>query len=81
MNFEEHKKEVERLAKIVSDRYNRPAYAVDISRWGIDEPFSDPENDTIYRDSIEQLAKDTFIEDSISEPHYPNAPYGSIWDY
>lgn len=61
-NFKKHSAKVAKLAKKVNNRVTRgkDMYAIDINRWGLYEPFSDPENDTIYRDSIEELAIDTF---------------------
>ena len=76
-----HKTKVYRLAELVEYR-GRLMYAVDINRWGISAPFSDPENSTIYRETKHQLALDTFMsEDEKDFTHYPDAPYGSIWDY
>jgi len=81
-----HRAEVAKLSQIVNDKrtYNKPMYAIDVDKWGISEPFSDPESGTIFRSTIFELANATFInedEDEINEPHYSNAPYGSIWDY
>ena len=80
-----HRTEVLKLAEIITNRQtqNKPMYAIDVNRWGISEPFSDCENSTIYRDSIFELANDTFIDEDeeINEPHYANAPYESIHDY
>jgi len=77
-----HKTEVYKLAELVECQ-GRLLYAVDINRWGISAPFSDPENSTIYRDTKYQLALDTFMseERETDNTHYPNSPYGSIWDY
>jgi len=83
--FETHKKKVADLAELLTNRqtYGKPMYAIDVNRWGINAPFSDPENSTIYRDSIEELAYDSFVGDDeeIEHTHYPNAPYQSIFDY
>jgi hypothetical protein len=80
-----YRTEVSKLAEIITNRQtqNKPMYAIDISRWGISEPFSDCENSTIYRDTIFELSNDTFSEEHEggNDPHYPNAPYGSIHDY
>jgi hypothetical protein len=80
-----HRAEVLKLAEIISNRQtqNKPMYAIDLNRWGISEPFSDCENSTIYRDSIFELANDTFIgeDEEMNEPHYENAQYESIHDY
>ena len=56
-----HRSKVAKLAQKVTNRQGNPMYAIDVSRWGIFPPFSDPENATIYRKSIYMLAKDTFI--------------------
>ena len=80
-----HRVEVAKLAQIISNNttQNKPCYAIDLNRWGISEPFSDCENQTMYRDTLFELSKDTFIDEDeeINEAHYPNTPYGSIWDY
>ncbi len=87
MNFTRlnHRAEVAKLAHVVTNRstYGRPMYALDVNSWGINEPFSDPENDTIYRDTLFELANDTFVseEEEMDYSHYPNAPYESIFDY
>jgi hypothetical protein len=85
MNFEllNHRAEVAKLAKVVTNAYKKPMYAVDINHYGISECFSDCENNTIYRSTIFELANDTFIsqDQELDHTHYPNAPYGSIWDY
>jgi hypothetical protein len=77
-----HKVQVDKLAKLV-DYYGKPMYAIDVNRWGISEAFSDPENHTIYRETKYQLAKDTFVGEDIDldHTHYPEARYGSIFDY
>lgn len=61
-NFKKHSAKVSKLAKKVTNRvtYGKEMYAIDVNRWGIYEPFSDPENDTIYRLTIKELAIDTF---------------------
>ena len=78
----EHKLEVYSLAKLVECQ-GRLLYAVDINRYGVFAPFSDPENSTIYRETKHELALDTYIseEEEIDNTHYPDAPHGSIWDY
>jgi len=80
-----HRTKVSELAEIITNAQtqNKPMYAIDINRWGVSEPFSDCENSTIYRDTIFELSNDTFIseDEEIAQEHYPNAPYGSIWDY
>ena len=85
MNFAllNHRTEVAKLAKIVTNRYEKPMYAIDVNRWGISEPFSDPENSTIYRSTLVELAKDTFVseDEGMDHTHYPNAAYQSIFDY
>ena len=87
MNFAllNHRTEVAKLAQIVTNRntYGKPMYAIDVNRWGISEPFSDPENSTIYRSNLAELANDTFVgeEEETDYRHYPNAPYRSIFDY
>ena len=87
MNFAllNHRTEVAKLAQIVTNRNTngKPMHAIDVSRWGISEPFSDPENDTFYRGTLFELANDTFVieEEEMDYRHYPNAPYGSIFDY
>lgn len=87
MNFAllNHRTEVAKLAQIVTNRntYGKPMYALDINRWGISEPFSDPENSTIYRSTLAELANDTFVseDEEIDYTHYPNASYESIFDY
>jgi len=76
-----HKTEVYRLAELVECQ-GRLLYAVDINRWGIFAPFSDPENSTIYRETKHELALDTYISENEQDfTHYPDAPHGSIWDY
>ena len=87
MNFESfnHRAKVAKLAKLVVDRntHGKPMYAIDVNRWGISEPYSDPENSTICRSTLIELAYDTFVSDDeeMDHTHYPNAPYGSIFDY
>ena len=88
MNFAllNHRAEVAKLARIVTNRstYGRPMYAIDVNRWGINEPFSDPENGTVYRNTLLELANDTFVseeEEEMDYRHYPNAAYRSIFDY
>ena len=80
-----HRAEVAELSQIVTNNQtqNKPMHAIDVSRWGISEPFSDCENQTMYRDSLFELSKDSFVSENeeINEPHYPNAPYESIHDY
>lgn len=83
-----HRKEVIELAQIVNNKqtYNKDMFAVDVGRWGIDAPFTDCENMIMYRDTLSELAADTFCSDeekneSPSNPHYHNAPYESIFDY
>ena len=80
-----HTIEVSKLAEIITNRQtqNKPMYAVDVSRWGVSKPFTDCEYSTIYRDSIVELANDTFIDvdDEMNEPHYANATHESIHDY
>jgi hypothetical protein len=60
-----HAREVRKLAILVTNRstYNRPMYAIDVNNWGISEPFSDPENDTIYRFTLRELINDTYMSD------------------
>ena len=87
MNFAllNHRTEVAKLAQIVtnSNTYEKPMYAIDVNRWGISEPFSDPENSTIYRSNLAELANDTFVSEDQEMDHtnYPNAAYESIFDY
>lgn len=77
-----HRAEVSKLARIDIRNYKKPMYAIDINRWGISEPNSDCENNTIYRATIFELSNDTFVsQEEEDHTHYPNAPYGSIWDY
>ena len=80
-----HKIEVTKLAQVVINKntYGKPMYAVDVNRWGVSEPFSDPENSTIYRSTLLELVNDTFVSEGeeMDHTHYPNAQYGSIWDY
>ncbi len=72
-----HRQEVAEIAELTSK-----GLAVDVGNWGITEPMSDPENTTIYRTCLFELSNATFDNrDEYCEPHYPNAPYGSIWDY
>ena len=84
MNFAllNHRTKVAKLAQVVNYR-NTPMYAIDVNRWGISEPFSDPENSTIYRRSIDELACDTFVgeNEEIDHTHYQNAEYRSVFDY
>ena len=76
-----HRAEVAKLAQVVNYR-NTHMYAIDVNRWGLSEPFSDPENSTIYRSSIDELAYATFSEDEkVDHTHYPGAAYRSIFDY
>lgn len=87
MNFAllNHRTEVAELAQLVTNRntYGKPMYAIDVNRWGISEPFSDPENSTIYRSTLAELANDTFVseDEEMDHTHYPNAAYESIFDY
>ena len=87
MNFESfnHRAKVAKLAKLVNNRYThgKPMYAIDVNRWGVCEPYSDPENSTIYRSTLVELAYDTFVsdEEEWDNTHYPGASYGSIFDY
>ena len=78
-----HRSEVAKLAHEVTNRNGKTIYAIDVNRWGISEPFSDPENNTLYRETLFELANDTFVseEDEMDYRHYPNAPYRSIFDY
>ena len=80
--FLKHRAEVAKLAQVVNNR-NRIRWAIDVNRWGVREPFSDPENSTIYRRSIDELAYDTFVSENeeIEHTHYPGAAYRSIFDY
>ncbi len=77
-----HRAEVAKLAQVVNYR-NTTMYAIDVNRWGINEPFSDPESSTIYRGSIDELAYDTFVseDEEMDHTHYPGAAPGSIFDY
>ena len=76
-----HKTEVYKLAELV-EYSGKLMYAVDVSRWGIFAPFSEPEYSTIYRESKYDLALATYSgEDEQDFTHYPDAPHGSIWDY
>ena len=77
-----HRTEVAKLAQVVNNRHGT-MYAIDVNRWGVSEPFSDPENSTIYRKSIDELAYDTFVSENeeMDHTHYPNAAYESIFDY
>ena len=77
-----HRTEVAKLAQVVNYR-NTPMYAIDVNRWGISEPFSDAENSTIYRISLDELACDTFVSENeeIDHTHYPGAEYRSVFDY
>ena len=63
--FLNHRREVAQLAQLVTNRqtYGKPMYAIDVNRWGISEPFSDPENITIYRSTLYELANDTFVSE------------------
>jgi len=87
MNFAllNHRTKVAELAQVVTNRntYGKPMYAIDVNRWGINEPFSDPENSTIYRSNLAELAYDTFVseDEEMDHAHYPNAAYESIFDY
>ena len=80
-----HRTEVAKLAQVVNNRntHGKPMYAIDVNRWGVSEPFSDPENSTICRSSIAELAYDTFVseDEEMDHTHYPNAAYESIFDY
>ena len=80
-----HRAKVARLAQLVNNRntYGKHMYAIDVNRWGISEPFSDPENSTIYRSSLLELSYDTFVSEDkeMDYTHYPNAAYESIFDY
>lgn len=77
-----HRQEVSELAQIITNRatQNKPILAVDVSGYGIDRPFTDAEYNTIYRSSLYELSNDTMIEEQDCT-HYPNAEYGSIFDY
>lgn len=80
----DHRLEVISLAQIIDDKRtnNKPLYAIDVNKWGVSAPFSDPENLTMYRETLTELIEDTFFdEDAEQEPHYPNASYESIHDY
>ena len=83
--FLNHRREVAQLAQLVTNRqtYGKPMYAIDVNRWGISEPFSDPENSTIYRSNLDELANDTFVceDEEMDHTHYPSAAYESIFDY
>ena len=81
--FLKHRTEVAKLAQVVNNRNGETMYAIDVNRWGINEPFSDPESCTIYRFSIDKLAFDTFVSENeeMDHTHYPGAAYGSIFDY
>jgi len=87
MNFAllNHRTEVAKLAEIVTNRntYGIAMYALDVNTWGVDKPFSDPENSTIYRRTLLELSNDTFVseDEEMNYTHYPNAQHGSIWDY
>jgi len=80
-----HRTKVASLAQVVNNRntYGEPMYALDINRWGISEPFSDPENSTIYRSTLAEMAYDTFVseDEELDNTHYTDAPYESIFDY
>jgi hypothetical protein len=76
-----HRAEVSNLAELMPNRSVKMMLTVDINHWGITSPFSDPENSTIRRQNLFSLSTDTMPEDHINEGHYPNASYGSIWDY
>ena len=77
-----HRAEVAKLAQVVNYR-NTHMYAIDVNRWGVREPFSDPESCTIYRNSLDELAAATFVSENEERDHthYPGAAYGSIFDY
>ena len=77
-----HRAEVAKLAQVVN-RHGETMYAIDVNRFGVSEPFSDPENSTIYRLSIDELARDTFFSENEEKDntHYPSAEYRSIFDY
>lgn len=68
MNFAllNHRTKVSKLAQIVTNKstHGKPMYALDVNRWGVGEPFSDPENSTIYRNTLVELANDTFISEN-----------------
>ena len=80
-----HRVKVLCFAEIITSRQtlNKPMFAIDVNRWGISSPFSDPESTTIYRNNLFELSSDTFIECDLesNEPHYANDPYASIHDY
>ncbi len=80
--FLKHRAEVAKLAQVVNT-HGETMYAIDVNRYGISEPFSDPENSTIFRNSIEELARDTFMseDDEMDHTHYPGAAYRSVFDY
>lgn len=84
MNFAllNHRTEVAKLAQVVNT-YGKPMYAIDVNRWGVSEPFSYPENSTIYRSNLAELAYDTFVseDEEMDHTHYPNSAYESIFDY
>ena len=82
--FLKHRTEVAKLAQVVNNRHtHKPMWAIDVNRWGVSVPFSDPENSTIYRLSLDELAYDTFVSENeeMDHTHYPDAAYGSIFDY
>ncbi len=87
MNFAllNHRTEVAKLAQVVTNKstYGKPMYAIDVNRWGVSAPFSDPENSTIYRSNLAELAYDTFVseDEEMDHTHYPNSAYESIFDY
>lgn len=77
-----HRDQVAKLAQLVEIRNGKRMLAIDVNRYGISAPFSDCENSTIYRSTIFQLSIDTILDESYeNHSHYPNAPYGSIFDY
>jgi len=77
-----HRVKVKKLSEQLKIR-GKNMLSIDVNRWGISEPFSDPENSTIHRSNLFSLSVDTFKDDDyeINHQHYINAQYRSIHDY
>ena len=91
VRIENNKYKIERLNHYINickvaqliEYNNELFYAVDMNRYGICPPYTDYENSLICRDTLLELANDTFVDSEapVDYTHYPNAPHGSIWDY
>ena len=58
--FINFKKTIQEYAKVLTSGRNKGMLAIDINPYGIAPYYDDPENGTIYRNSISELAHELF---------------------